>query len=121
MAGYSVKIKRNDLPKIIRETPEKADRAVKAAAFETERYIKTSFSSGRSFPGQPPGVDQGKLKGGINTKFIRLMVYSVNTGDTEYAPMLEFGTRKMAARPFMGPAAKEAEKLLKAAFERLFG
>lgn len=118
----------------------KADNAVKAAAFETERYIKTSFSAGRSLPGQPPGVDTGKLRASINTKRIRELVYSVNTGDTEYAPYLEFGTRKrkkkpssdgqaakvefggrkMAPRPFMGPGAKEGEKLLAAALRKAF-
>lgn len=122
MAGfsYSVRIKRNDLAAIIRDAPEKIDRRLARVAFDGERIVKTSFSSGRSLPGQPPGVDTGKLRAGINTKKLRLMLYSINTGDTEYAPFLEFGTTRMAARPFMGPAAKEIEKILPDAFKDLF-
>lgn len=155
MAGFSVKLKYNDLPRIVARAPKKADTAVKSAAFETERYIKTSFGTGgfgrtykragklvaaykkkdgsdvagyrrkgkahvASAPGSPPGIDTGKLRAGINTKKLRELVYSVNTGDTEYAPHLEFGTSKMAARPFMGPAAQEAEGFLLEAFRKAF-
>lgn len=137
--NFSVKIDVKELRAVIERAPKKADRAVKSAAFETERYIKTSFSAGRSLPGQPPGVDTGKLRAAINTKRIRELVYSVNTGDTEYAPYLEFGTRKkrgvsrrglavkvefggrkMAPRPFMGPGAKKGEEFLAEALRKAF-
>lgn len=136
MAGfsYSVRIKRNDLAAVIRDAPEKIDRRLARVAFDGERIVKTSFGTGgkgrtyrrgsrthtASAPGSPPAIDTNKLRGGINTKKLRLMLYSINTGDTEYAPHLEFGTSKMAARPFMGPAAKEIEKILPDAFKDLF-
>ena len=61
-----------------------------------------------SAPGQPPNTDTGRLAGSIRT---------VETGTptayvdalADYAAHLEFGTRNMAARPFMTPAV-EAER-----------
>lgn len=48
-------------------------------------------------------VDTGALRNSIGTDVSGL---SATVGPTvHYAPYLEFGTRRMAARPFMGPAA----------------
>ena len=63
-----------------------------------------SYGVGRSEPGDPPGVDTGTLKN--STRWIpddsdKLKAYVLV--QPEYAPFLEFGTDKMAARPFFGP------------------
>ena len=55
-----------------------------------------------SAPGQAPATDTGRLAGDIKADISgkRAEVYT----DLEYAAPLEFGTRNMAARPFMLPA-----------------
>ena len=40
---------------------------------------------------------------------------------TSYAPYLEFGTRRMSPRPFMGPALDAVEPSFTAAMEQLVG
>lgn len=55
-------------------------------------------------PGEAPNSDTGRLAKSItvdlNKSDLTARVYT----NLEYAPWLEFGTRDMAARPFMGPA-----------------
>ncbi len=57
-----------------------------------------------SHPGEPPAVRTGRLRNSI--KFIMLSrgthVEGVVGTDVEYAPYLEFGTRRMAPRRFLG-------------------
>lgn len=59
-----------------------------------------------SRPGEPPAPDTGRLRNSVrtidtsNAKRIRVRVGT----PVKYAPWLEFGTRYMAARPFMRPA-----------------
>lgn len=102
-AGYKVRV--NKIPKTLRQSARKLDAGVSVLAFETEAYIKRNFSFGVSAPGDTPGVDTGKLRNGIAARKRQLGHWVVSTGDTEYAVYLEFGTERMAARPFMGPAA----------------
>ena len=61
-------------------------------------------------PGHGPGVVTGRLRGSIT---YRLGVDSVSPyvdigTAVEYAPYLELGTRRMAARPFLRPALQAA-------------
>lgn len=59
-----------------------------------------------SAPGQPPAVDTGRLRASIThevRKESNQIIGLVGT-NVEYAPHLEFGTNKMAARPFLRPA-----------------
>ena len=60
----------------------------------------------RSQPGQFPHMDTTALHDSIEGKVHGWG--SVVTASTEYASMLEFGTDKMAARPFMQPSLQEA-------------
>jgi HK97 gp10 family phage protein len=88
-----------------------------AGGFILETAVKVSMSasshSGRvyyghraSAPGETPAVDTGVLVNSINTQLVSSSNTSalaeVGTG-VEYAEFLEFGTSKMAARPFMRP------------------
>lgn len=82
-----------------------------------------------SAPGQPPAVDTGRLRASISTNWSGSILWRGKTGpqaeqtdgigrptkkqekftvvvgsNVAYAPFLEFGTRKMAARPYMRPA-----------------
>ena len=99
-----------------------AMRALDASAMHLVRNTKLKLSQeggGRTYrrgtvthvasaPGQPPAVDTGRLRSSIRTLKPNPgpLTRSVGT-NVEYAPHLEHGTRTMAARPFLGPAALE--------------
>ena len=57
-------------------------------------------------------VRTGRLRASIHTGKIREGVYYVGT-NVHYAPYVEFGTRKMAAQPYLRPAAKKVVNLVK--------
>ncbi len=56
-----------------------------------------------SAPGQPPTTWSGDLRASITHTVIKLgMLWTAIVGtDKDYAPKLEYGTSKMAPRPFM--------------------
>ena len=102
--GFSVKLDMRRLEKLEREFPGRADEAVAKMAFDFQADVVDSFSKESPSPeGQPPGVVTGFLKNSIYTKKIRERLYEVRAG-AEYAVHLEFGTSRMAARPFWRPA-----------------
>jgi len=63
-----------------------------------------------STPGSPPGVRTGSLRRSFTTRPAKRIgsrvVLALGT-NTKYARPLEYGTRKMAARPFMRPALND--------------
>jgi HK97 gp10 family phage protein len=64
-----------------------------------------------SRPGEPPNRDTGVLQANIETTNPQPLVAHV-TSSARYAAALEFGTSKMAARPYMRPARdKEMPKI----------
>lgn len=77
---------------------------IKAAA---QRSITAGSVSGKnhapSKPGQPPNNDSGVLKNNIETAMIKPLVAQVSS-NAPYSAPLEFGTSRMASRPFMRPA-----------------
>lgn len=56
-----------------------------------------------SLPGEPPNNDTGVLAGNIRTTQTAPLVVEVSSS-APYAAPLEFGTARMAARPYMTPA-----------------
>lgn len=65
-----------------------------------------------SRPGEPPHEDTGHLRSLIVVNQphpLRVLI----TSNARYAAALEFGTSKMAARPYMGPAARMKKKRVK--------
>ena len=48
-------------------------------------------------------VDTGRLRASVNTKKCGSLCRSIGTS-VEYAPYVEFGTRRMQAQPFLRPA-----------------
>jgi HK97 gp10 family phage protein len=81
-------------------------------------YTRGTVKHVASKPGSPPNQDRGTL-----TRNIRVTMNDDLTADISsnapYSAALEFGTRKMAARPFMTPAVegqrvKHKERLQKA-------
>jgi HK97 gp10 family phage protein len=62
-----------------------------------------------SAPGEPPNADTGVLDRNIETVQVGPFKVEVSS-NAPYSVALEFGTSKMAARPFMGPAAQATRK-----------
>jgi HK97 gp10 family phage protein len=101
---------------------EEAGRTVLATAIEMRADIVTSIQRGpasgitykksnptrthtASAPGQPPMSDTGRLANSIT--FDRLGDLTATVGSAlNYAPWLEYGTSRMAARPFFRPAVE---------------
>lgn len=65
-----------------------------------------------SKPGEPPKRDTGHLDTNIEAYRTGKLTAEVRS-QAEYAAHLEFGTSKMAARPYMRPAVKRAEPKIK--------
>lgn len=62
-----------------------------------------------SLPGQPPNEDTGHLRSNIEVERAAPLRVEVSS-NADYAAHLEFGTSKMAARPYMRPAARNKRK-----------
>jgi HK97 gp10 family phage protein len=60
-----------------------------------------------SQPGQPPNADTHLLDRSIETTSVGPLHVQVSS-NAPYSAALEFGTSKMAARPFMGPASDQS-------------
>jgi len=101
----------------LRALPDTVQREVSAALHvagqviqaEAQHSITKGAVSGKnhvpSRPGEPPMNDTGHLKNHIEVTQpgpLRVLV----TSNAKYSAALEFGTSKMAARPFMNPAAR---------------
>ena len=76
-------------------------------------YKRRGISHVASAPGEPPAIDTGQLIGSVRVTRLEAMRWAVGT-NTEYAAHLEYGTRKMAARPFLRPAAERARPVFMA-------
>lgn len=88
--------------------------AVKAQELRTE-VVEQLTQPGRgqrygrhiaSAPGDSPAVDGGRLWQSIVALKVDQFRWRVGT-NVEYALYLEFGTRRMAPRPFLRPAAEK--------------
>jgi|TARA_R110002020_G_scaffold329075_1_gene544991 HK97 gp10 family phage protein len=115
---FDVKVEYKANPKIF-QVEERLSAALEIAARHIEAKAKEDVP-----------VDTGATKGSINAKpgataslSVFAQAISNVTGTlswrigptTEYAPFLEFGTRRMAARPYMVPAIEsERPKLVRA-------
>lgn len=82
-------------------------------AVEAQIAITRGAVSGKnhvpSRPGQPPNNDTGVLAGNIEVVNKRPGVVEVSS-NAPYSEYLEYGTSKMAARPFMRPTRDKMEK-----------
>ena len=92
---------------------EQKKRVLEAAIF-LESYIKKSFGTSPSQPGEPPGVDTGRLRASITHEIEEALwdiIGRVGT-NVEYARYLELGTRKMSPRPYLRRAIEENKQEL---------
>lgn len=106
MTGVTVKLNISGLDKLIKETPMKVSNAVRATALQVEAQAKLIVP-----------VDTGFLKSSIQTEMTGNLTAQI-TPHAEYAAYVEFGTKNMAAQPYLIPAMEKAkdyfEKWIKA-------
>jgi hypothetical protein len=115
--GSHVRVDKRKLEQLIRQNPRMADDALNATALAILADIQLSFNTspaGRSYtrggvthvasmPGQPPNIDTGALRASMRVERRGRLHYELMDGVT-YGVLLELGTSRMAARPFMTPA-----------------
>lgn len=122
MITATYKLDISGLQKTRREIEPKANLALKEAAFDGQNYVLSHFSEVSPSPeGDPPGVDSGALFRSIAYWKAGKMLWAVTAGNEKvnYASFLEYGTVKMAARPYMRPMALWLWPLLPMYFERV--
>ena len=108
---------RTRVDKAVAEAAEAAANDAKASMAMSKSgtiYKRGGISHVASAPGEPPAIDTGQLIGSVRVTRLEAMRWAVGAGDTEYAAHLEYGTRKMAARPFLRPAAERARPVFMA-------
>lgn len=89
--------------------PVMADLTRRAIAVEREAK-RIATGPPPSAPGEGPGVRTGRLRNSISYRIgvDAISPYADIGTAVFYAPFLEIGTRKMAARPFLRPALAAA-------------
>jgi hypothetical protein len=82
------------------------------------RSSKTGKPHRASAPGEAPAVDIGNLKGSISVEMEKPTLAIVAVG-ANYGVTLEYGSRKIAPRPYMRPAAEKARPAFIEALRKL--
>jgi len=132
--GITLEIDKRELERLIRDTPGQLSDLKDAAAAEIQGDIVLSFGTGpagRSYqrggvthvassPGFPPNVDTGALRASIRANSLGPLSAEVVAG-TEHAEWLEYGTSRIAARPFFAPVVAHWQQGRMASFAREFG
>ncbi len=119
-----IKVKLDDrrLQTIPAALQRQAEHLVSKTAYKIEARMKNKIMTGpwsgrlykigkdryhqASAPGEPPATDTGNLVNSIEVEKVRPLTRHVNV-HAEYAPYLEYGTARMAARPFLQPSFEE--------------
>lgn len=110
-----VETRSNHFPAIARRAPQLAHDLVGRTAHQIEAIIKVGMAEPKtgnmygnhqaSAPGDMPAMDTGNLANSIMVEFEEPTIAVVYT-NVDYSAHLEFGTMRMAPRPFMTPAAE---------------
>jgi len=118
MAIVVARLTHNRFPEIAAKLPREAAKITEKKALRIEETAKTSMAgpkSGRMYgahqasaPGESPAIDTSNLANSIGTEAMGGASHMVYAG-TEYALSLEFGSPRVAPRPFLGPAASQEE------------
>ncbi len=110
------------------------ERALKLSALDVRNEAIRSIESGpktgivygrhqASAPGEAPATDSGVLVGSINSGLVtrtKRKVEAVAGSDSEYGIHLEFGTKNMAARPWLQPAFDRMKNQINARLFKAF-
>lgn len=102
------KLTMNRFPELSAQLQARAEQIVTKAAFDVEAEAKTVVP-----------VDTGNLKNSIQTAKVEPLKAIVHTGTVEYAEYVEYGTSRMAAQPYMTPAAEAVRPAYHRAWQEL--
>ncbi|WP_454798523.1 HK97-gp10 family putative phage morphogenesis protein [Novosphingobium lindaniclasticum] len=124
--AHANRLKKLSGEKMVREVGKALFAAGEMIQVEAQISITAGAVSGKkhvpSAPGQAPNNDTGTLAGSIERNQTAPLVVEVSS-HAPYADDLEFGTSKMAARPYMAPARdakrKEVEQLVRRAVDKV--
>ena len=103
----TIRIEFNRFPEIAAKLPAETSAVVRKTAFDVEAHAK-----------QVVPVDTGALKNSIATE-MESDTSATIAPHTEYAAYVEFGTYKMAAQPYMTPAAEVNRPKFESAMRQL--
>lgn len=99
----NIKVTKDNTDKIIQETQERLIVALEKVGLKAEGDVKTTIAS----YSPKPIVKTGRLMGSI-THEVNPSEKEVYIGtNVEYAPYIEYGTSKMAPRPFLKETISE--------------
>lgn len=121
MITIEIKTNFDHLPQIGTQARESIGQVVRKTAFDLKEQVQTEMrgpKSGRKYrrgtgihvasaPGEPPAVDLGQLINSIEITMESDLTAIVGPQNVEYAIPLEYGTRKMGARPVWRPVAEK--------------
>lgn len=109
MVSISIQVKSNRLRELATKAPRVAADVIRATVADIEADAR-----------QRVPVDTGALRDSIKGRVINQQSGEVTAGggDVDYAGYVEYGTVKMAAQPYMHPAADAARPRFEAAVAR---
>ncbi|KQX18418.1 MULTISPECIES: HK97-gp10 family putative phage morphogenesis protein [unclassified Sphingomonas] len=124
--AHAARLKRLRSPAMVREVGKAIYVAADILTVDAAISITTGAVSGKnhvpSAPGEPPNADTHVLDRSVHTER-EGPLKALSVADAPYAVALEAGTSKMAARPFMAPAAQrtrpKARRLVAEAVKRV--
>jgi len=116
-----VRVVFNNFPQLTGQMRYRASQVVRKTAFDIQGNAQASMSGHKSgqvyerygrahqasAPGEAPAIDTGYLQNSIAVEMLSDLQAIVFT-NALYAEYLEFGTARMAPRPYMVPAAERA-------------
>ena len=105
---FRIRLVENRIPQLKGKARERARLAVRKAAFDINAHAKAVVP-----------VDTGKLKGSIQMEILDEGDRALVGACAHYAPYVEFGTYKMAAKPYLTPAVERVRPSFEAAMRRL--
>lgn len=97
------------MEQLLRDEPAKVENFLDWMAESIVTDAKLSMGESPSAPGGPPGVDIGTLWNSITWEPTAPRERTISDG-VDYGIYLEYGTEKMAARPWMVPAFARAQE-----------
>ena len=131
------KFKRQLEKRVIKNTQKEVKNLVQRSATLVENTAKKSILSGgsgityekynprrthkASASGEFPATDTGFLVNNISVRFTSDGLEGNVVSNANYSSLLEFGTSKMGARPFMQPSLEQNRPKIRARLRKLIG